>query len=141
MLMSEGIGIFSTPTRERAKTHPSNHYGWMLAGEVLYECIERSYALLRDQLRVPESEFCFETFPHAVACKLSGEILRARQKCQSRRSILRKAGIALDALTNIDTVDAALCELTAHEVSSGQFKVYGQPATGLIVVPHPVERS
>jgi predicted RNase H-like nuclease len=39
-------------------------------------------------------------------------------------------------LTNIDLMDAALCALTAYHAASGQECVsFGEPNTGLIIVP------
>jgi len=50
-------------------------------------------------------------------------------------SISRPSAIDTEPLTNIDSVDAALCALTAHHFLAGSFKTYGDPETGLIVVP------
>jgi predicted RNase H-like nuclease len=45
-------------------------------------------------------------------------------------------GIDLKELTNIDTVDAALCAYVAHLAATGApLQAYGVEATGLIVVP------
>ena len=50
--------------------------------------------------------------------------------------MLQQAGIDLVPLTNIDWVDAALCALTAYRFASGAAcSVYGEPESGLIVVP------
>ncbi len=41
----------------------------------------------------------------------------------------------LSFLTNIDTVDAALCALTALYFLNGSIKTYGDDVEGFIVVP------
>ena len=38
-------------------------------------------------------------------------------------------------LRNIVQIDAALCALAAHHLALGRFKIYGEVATGVIVVP------
>ena len=49
---------------------------------------------------------------------------------------LHQHGIALDLLTNIDWLDAALCALTAHlAVSGSKMKAFGESQTGVIIVP------
>ncbi len=78
---------------------------------------------------------CFETFPQAVTCALAGEIVPARKKSVKRRELLRNAGIDTSDLTNIDSVNAALCALTARYFLSGNVKTYGDDAEGFIVVP------
>jgi len=134
-LMREGIGIFSTPTLQCAKDHPRDYYGWMLAGAELYSYVQPTHPLWQLPKEMPQGTFSFETFPHAVACKLSGRIVTARRKSQTRRDILTTAGCQVDVLKNIDSVDAALCALTAHFVATDQCTTYGDPATGLIVLP------
>ena len=60
----------------------------------------------------------------------------AKRKRSQRRSLLKKAGVDLVELTNIDFVDAALCALTAQYVASGGRCVcYGDANTGYIIVP------
>jgi predicted RNase H-like nuclease len=50
--------------------------------------------------------------------------------------LLEEAGIDLSSLTNIDLIDAALCALTAyHAAMGGECVSYGEPNTGLIIVP------
>jgi predicted RNase H-like nuclease len=49
---------------------------------------------------------------------------------------LQQAGIDLAPLTNIDLIDAALCALAAHHAASGgDCVIYGEPESGLIIVP------
>lgn len=134
-LMAEGIWCFSTPTRQAAAAHPKNHFGWMLNGAELYRRLEDEYSLYQGCEILNRVGVCFETFPQAVACALAGTRVSAKWKWDIRRELLRHAGIDTEPLTNIDSVDAALCALTAHYFLAGSFKNYGDPKTGLIVVP------
>ncbi len=63
----------------------------------------------------------------------------ARKKSVKRRELLRNAGIGTSDLTNIDTVDAALCALIACYFLSGNVKTYGDVVEGFIVVPAIIE--
>ncbi|KEF42134.1 MAG: hypothetical protein ER33_07160 [Cyanobium sp. CACIAM 14] len=118
----------------RAVEHPTDYYGWMLQGEALYRALEPSHPLLA---RLPiERPVGFETFPHAITWHLRGGHAAAARKRSQRRSLLALAGIDLGPLTSIDRIDAALCALTAHHAASGEDCLsFGEPATGLIVVP------
>ena len=142
-LMREGIWCFSSPTRQMAMNHPRNHYGWMLNGEALFQELEKTHPLCRAVPRANGQPQCFETFPHAIACALSAGIVSAKNKRTVRRALLEKAGIVSPSLSNIDFIDAALCALTAHSAASGKpCKSYGEPTTGLIIVPdHPSTRD
>ena len=138
-LMQQGISCFASPSREAALSHPSNYYGWMLQGEALYRELEASHPLLSG-LPAPgvsaSGPACFETFPHAITWHLRGGNAEARQKRPQRRALLEQAGIDTAALTSIDWIDAALCALAAHHVARGAAcHAYGEPDTGLIVVP------
>ena len=135
-LMREGIWCFSTPTQETAETHPTGHYAWMLNGAKLFNELGKSHELFTDGRVAPEKLLCFETFPHAIACKLAGKILSARQKNIDRRDRLHQADIDLPPRSVIDTVDAALCALTALYFADNTIDLsYGEPKTGFIVVP------
>ncbi len=57
----------------------------------------------------------------------------ARKKSVRRRELLRNAGIS--DLTNVDTVDATLCALTAHYILGGNVKTYGDDVEEFIVIP------
>jgi predicted nuclease with RNAse H fold len=134
-LMKEKIWCFSTPTLEMAVAHPKKNYDWMLSGaELFHLLIEASYNLFDGANKVA-SPVCFETFPHAVACALAGEIVSAKRKGIDRPKLLKRAGIDTISLNNIDFVDAALCAHTAYSLLDGNFKAYGDAAEGLIVVP------
>jgi len=138
-LMQRGIFCFASPSREAALSHPSNYYGWMRQGAALYRELEASHPLLSG-LPAPgvsaSGPVCFETFPHAITWHLRGGNAAARQKRPQRRALLEQAGIDTAALTSIDWIDAALCALAAHHLASGRpCRAYGEPDTGLIVVP------
>jgi predicted nuclease with RNAse H fold len=134
-LMRQGIFCFATPSREKAEQHPSGYFDWMRRGADLYQALEDSHPLLTS-LPSPGLRCCFETFPHAITWHLQDGEAKACQKRRQRTALLTKAGINTAPLTNIDLIDAALCALTAHHVvSSGECVSYGEPESGLIVVP------
>ena len=86
--------------------------------------------------RPPSAPACFETFPHAITWHLRGGSAAAPQKRLQRRALLEQDGIHAAPLTSIDWIDAALCALAAHHLASGRpCRAYGEPASGLIVVP------
>ena len=133
-LNAEGIRCFASTTRERAMGHPSNYYGWMLQGEALYRELEASHPLLT--VLPARGPVCLETFPHAITWHLHGSAAQAARKRSQRRELLARAGMDLAPLTSIDRIDAALCALAANHVAIGAAcHVYGEPDTGLIVVP------
>jgi predicted nuclease with RNAse H fold len=125
------ISSFSTPRRERGESHP--FYGWMVNGASLYKLIEREFPLFDG--KSPNDRFCVETFPHAVACEISGSIVSAKQKTTVRRSVLRDIDVDTTLLRNIDYVDAALCAIAARSVANASCKPYGSVTDGYIVVP------
>jgi predicted nuclease with RNAse H fold len=127
------IQCFSTPTREAALAHATDHFGWMLNGERLFQALAPSFPLtFAAAVSEPGS---IETFPQAVACALAGQRVSAKQKGTVRRDLLRRQGLDLSLLTNIDFVDAALCAVAASYVLRGNARSYGEPQTGLIWVP------
>jgi predicted nuclease with RNAse H fold len=133
-LMGRGIRCFASPTREKALAHPANYFGWMLQGKALYRALEEAYPLVRRQPITGPA--CFETFPHAITWHLRGGQAQAAQKRSQRRELLVQVGIDPTPLTSIDLIDAALCALAAHHAASGGNCVsYGEPGSGLIVVP------
>ena len=126
-----GISAFATPSRALAES--KTFYSWMLNGARLYGLVERSFPLFSG--REPQSRFCVETFPQAVACALAGKVLPAKQKGKNRPAVLLAEGIDTSSLTSADFVDAALCALTAQYVARGSYKAYGEEKDGFIVVP------
>lgn len=134
-LMREGIGCFSTPTEILAAGHPSNHYGWMRNGMDLYRVLRDEYPL-SSGMPFSGKRACFETFPHATACARLGTSISAKNKRRDRRAVLVASGIAVEELTNIDFVDAALCALAAQWASAGKAcTAYGETTTGFIIAP------
>ena len=128
------VQCFSTPTREAALAHATDHFGWMLNGERLFQALAPSFPLtFAAAVADPGS---IETFPQAVACALAGAHVSAKRKRTVRRDLLRRQGLDLSLLTNIDFVDAALCALAARFVLLGNARSYGEPQTGLIWVPN-----
>lgn len=126
-----GISAFATPTRALAES--KTFYSWMLNGARLYILVERRFPLFSG--RKPDSRFCVETFPQAVACALAGRVLSAKEKRTNRSAILVSEGMDTSSLTSVDFVDAALCALTAQYVGRGAYKAYGDETDGFIVVP------
>lgn len=133
--MKEKIWCFSTPSRETAEAHAKDHFRWMLNGAELFGDLEISHPLFDGNPRPLSRLVCFETFPQAVACALAGTIVPARKKGTVRRALLTRAWVETSKLTNIDYIDAALCALAAYHFALGHFTTYGEPMTGLIVVP------
>ncbi|MCA9032069.1 MAG: DUF429 domain-containing protein, partial [Planctomycetaceae bacterium] len=134
-LMQERISCFSTPTREQAVAHRTNNYGWMLRGEELFRELEGDFQICRELPRQGQ-KCCFETYPHAITWNPRGGNADASRKWEQRRELLAQAGVALTNLTSIDLVDAALCALVAYHAATGKAcKSYGEPDTGLIIVP------
>lgn len=134
-LMKEKIWCFSTPTRGKAVAHPKKNFHWMLAGEALYDALQVTHPILVENRAPMDEAVCFETFPQAIACALAGKVVSAKNKATTRRALLQQSGLSIEALTNIDMVDAALCALTAHRLACGSFRTYGEVEGGFIVVP------
>ena len=66
------------------------------------------------------SKGCFETFPHAIVCAFAGKVVPAKPKKSERRKALRGRGYDDSPLSNIDSIDAALCAVTAEEFHKGR---------------------
>lgn len=107
----------------------------MLAGAELFRRLEMTYPLFTGTRGQADEQVCFETFPHAIECALAGKKISAKNKRTVRRELLERAGINTKTLMNIDTIDAALCALTAHYFTAGAFDKYGDATEGIIVVP------
>ena len=134
-LMSKGIWCFSTPSQQGANAHPKNHYSWMLAGAALFEALQPTHTLYAGEKLFPDTRVCFETFPHAIACAISGKILSAKNKRKDRSALLMSAGVVLPERAPIDLIDAALCALVGCYAAVNKINCYGEPYTGFIVVP------
>jgi predicted nuclease with RNAse H fold len=131
-LCEAGISAFATPSPAVGRSHP--FFGWMLNGARLFRLLRPYYQLFNGR-HSTQAPVCFETFPHAVACALAGRTLSAKKKGVDRRRLLSQAGIAVESLSNIDEVDAALCAFTAQQFLAGAFRAYGDDQEGFIVVP------
>lgn len=131
-LMKQGIFCFSSTTREKAVSHTTDYYGWMLRGEQLYQALAVTHPIGNSS----SGRFCFETFPHAITWQLRGGDANARRKRAERAELLRKIGIHFKDRVGIDTMDAALCAYMAHLVATGKQVIsLGEAQTGYIVIP------
>lgn len=119
-------------------SHPTGFFDWMLAGERLYLALAATHPLLGPRSRSGTSA-CFETYPHAAACRLAGHPLDVRRKRADRLEVLAAAGIDGKGLRSQDAIDAAICALVARAVSSGQAEALGDAGDGLIHLP-PIPR-
>ncbi len=130
-LNRQRLHCYYTPTRAGALNR--SFYQWVFNGEKLYRALGCRYPLFSG----PHGggRVCFETFPHAVVCALEGRVVPARPKNITRRTVLQRRGFDVSMLSCIDFVDAALCALAAEAFHKNNFKVYGDSAEGLIVVP------
>lgn len=134
-LMNEKIWCFATPTRNAALAHKAAQYNWMLAGEALYLALASSHRLFDGVEHGNGRPIVFETFPHAIACHLKGQILRAKDKRRDRLQLLSREGVDTKEMTNIDWIDAGLCALAAAFFAAGEEQRYGDPHEGFIIVP------
>lgn len=130
-LNARGVRIFPTPSYEIALRKPFFH--WMLNGADLYRALAADYVLYDGARQA--GGYCFETFPHAIACALSGRLLRAMDKRRDRRALLAAAGVDVTPLTNIDFIDAAMCAAAAAYVHAGAGAGYGERDDGMIFLP------
>lgn len=110
----------------------------MLNGSDLYAELAVTHPLLHEYPPKPKTPFSFETFPHAIACSWSDDVVSAKGKREDRGRILRGAGVDISGLTNIDWIDAGLCAWVAHLMATRQpCKPYGNAESGFIIVPAP----
>lgn len=127
-----GIKCFYTPSREKALNH--NFYGWMLNGELLYQCLEKStYTCYHEQNAL--GKVYAETFPHAIVRSHYGKNIPNGTKSVVRRQLLHDLLLDTHILTNIDYLDAALCAYTALQYTKNNTKHYGDIEEGFVVVP------
>ena len=126
---------FSTPTLKRAQNNMKGFYNWVFNGQRLYRELVNYYPLFKGLQE--KGAACIETFPHAVASAISGQVLSAKHKVQERRKVLRDEGYDISILSNIDFVDAALCAIAAESFRKGNesYQCFGNPEEGFIVVP------
>jgi predicted RNase H-like nuclease len=86
-LGEERIHCFATPTLAQALAHRKRFYDWVFNGDRLYRELTRHYNLFAGNRRT--GTVCFETFPHAIVCALSGRVVPAKPKVPNRRKVLR----------------------------------------------------
>lgn len=107
----------------------------MLAGAALFEALQPTHALYAGNKLFSDTGVCFESFPHAIACALSGRVLSAKNKRKDRSALLMSAGVVLPEKSSIDLIDAALCALVGCYAAVNKINRYGESDTGFIVVP------
>lgn len=133
----EPLQCFKTPTRERATK--SRFYDWVFRGEALYQALQRRFKLhtseVGESVNKGSDRVMFETFPQAVACALSGRVLKAKNKGTDRRELLQSLGLCVKPLTSQDDVDAALCAVTARLHLQSLTTAFGNDDEGWIVLP------
>ena len=136
-LAAQGVRCFATPTREAALASRSNFYGWVLRGEALYEALQRFGVPIARDAQALAGCCCFESFPHGITLALLPQIeVKAALKLEQRSALLERFGLALDGLSSIDWIDAAVCALAAQRIAEGaEATLYGEPASGLLVLP------
>ncbi len=133
-LAAAGFRCFWTPTRAAATGHPTGYYDWMLAGERLYQALAQSHPLL-SQWPWNAGPGCFETFPHAAACRLAGRMLDVRRKRPLRLAALESCGVDVRSLETQDAIDAAVAAMVAHRAATGHAEAMGDSRDGFIVLP------
>ena len=109
-----GIHCFKTPCESVARDRP--FYDWVRNGLALYDVLgQHEYRRPKELPKADKGSLrMIETFPHAVARRLSVSESTGRSKVRFRRQVLREYGIDESQLRNIDFVDAALCALLAR---------------------------
>jgi hypothetical protein len=123
---------FATPTRTKTHENKTGFYDWIFNGEKLYQLLAPHFPLFEGSRR--EGPVSFETYPHAIACALAGEIIRA--SASERRKILTGRGYDTRPLLSDDFVDAALGALAAEAFREGRTRHFGRKNEGFIIVPH-----
>ena len=134
-LLEDGIRCFLTPTRREAARNTTGFYQWMLRGAELFRALEKTHPLCHAG-KAAEGKCTLETFPHAITWHLHVGKADATRKRPQRLALLRRHGICVAPLTNMDWIDAALCALAAEMFAAGRgMHFYGDQRTGYIVVP------
>lgn len=130
-LAKQRVACFSTPTEAAARGRA--FYTWMFAGMAMFQALASTHPLYLGQATT--AGVAIESFPQAVACALTGEIVSAKEKNRVRRALLGQLGIDESGLANIDEVDATLCALAAHAFAHVTFRAYGDTTGGFIITP------
>ena len=140
-LLEDGIRCFLTPTRSEAARNTTGFYHWMLRGAELFRALEKTHPPCHAGIAAG-GKCTFETFPHAITWHLRGGKADATRKRAQRLALLRRHGVSVAALTNMDWIDAALCALAAEMFAAKHgMHFYGDRRAGHIVVPVPSRTS
>lgn len=139
-LVRAGYRCFWTPTRRTALSHPTGFFDWMLEGERLYEALASTHPLALGA-PVAGAAACFETYPHAAACRLADAMLDVRHKRKDRVGVLEARGIDTSQLRSQDAVDAAVCAVVADVAARGEADWLGEAHDGLVALPRPLRRT
>ena len=140
-LVAQGIRCFLTPARREALRNATGYYDWMIRGMELFRALEKTHPLCHAG-KTAGGSCSFETFPHAITWHLRGGKADAPRKRAQRLALLRRHGVSVATLTNMDWIDAALCALAAEMFAAGHgMHFYGDRRTGHIVVPVPSRTS
>lgn len=134
-LFDEKIHCFATPTRAHAEANTKGFYDWVFNGEKLYQQLQKRYPLFNGKRA--KGLVCIETFPHAAACALAGQVVSAKHKASVRREVLKGCGYdaGIRGLPNIDYVDAAICAVAAYKLRVDSYQLFGNSEEGFIIVP------
>ncbi len=129
-----GTACFATPVQEKSGIP---FYEWMHNGMALYAALSVPDGGFRlfDGIWPLAQPVLVETFPQAVACALSGQVVRARDKATVRPALLARLGMPVETLKGIDWIDATLCALAAQALARGEHFGFGDVEEGFIVVP------
>ena len=117
---NKNIPCFCTPTKKIAKK--SSFYDWVFNGEKLY-----------NSLRDINVDIC-ETYPHGIT-QIILNFKGNGSKSEIRRSAIKKIGLELKAINNLDFVDAVLCSLAAEAKLTNKVVSIGNNKEGYIILP------
>jgi predicted nuclease with RNAse H fold len=127
MKKNRNIQSFYTPTRTIALSNGKKYYDWMFNGEKLWNSLRSHFK--------GHATALIETFPHGIACSLSGRILKASNKRMDRSELLKELGYRFDKKHSIDLVDSILCAHMGKLYLAKNYEMYGNQDEGQIVLP------
>jgi predicted nuclease with RNAse H fold len=131
LLQRQGIRCFYTPARDRPKVNEQGFYGWVFHGLELWEALRKEgYS---DYIGTSTGKLVIETFPHGIACRLTGQPLSAKDKRRDRGALVSKLGYDLGSKPSIDLLDTTLCAHTARFLK--QAEAFGDTEEGHILLP------
>jgi predicted nuclease with RNAse H fold len=130
-LLSEGVHSFFTPCETEGVGNA--FYEWMRVGFKVFRTLASKFPRYS---KGSVEGTAIEVFPYATAFFLcGGPKPKNLGKVRWRRQILRRLGVEEALLSNVDQVDAALAAVTGAYALRGDFKAFGDPDEGVIVVP------